>query len=208
MFTALIITLLVVAGAATAVGAGLALGRRQRALEGRPAPKALPGASMIERGLRELRVGDVVTYDGKDFLVEGVLGYDEDGHTWIGGKLTDGADARWMIIGIERLGQLQARMLTEDSQLELAGYPPETILAENKRYNLEKRGTATVRLSGEIGTLAGAKTTRPDTVERCRWWLYNGTDDDTLIVEQWGGEYRALRGKIAPADHLDLIPGS
>ena len=45
-------------------------------------------------------------------------------------------------------------------------------------------------------------------VERCRWWLYTAPGDDTLIVEQWGSDYRVLRGKKVGDGMMELIPGS
>ena len=45
-------------------------------------------------------------------------------------------------------------------------------------------------------------------VERCRWWLYSAPGEDTLIVEQWGADYRVLRGKKVSEATIDLMPGS
>jgi hypothetical protein len=74
---------------------------------------------------------------------------------------------------------------------------------------LDKRGAATCQLFGDVGGLGALKKGRPEGhVERCRWWLYNATGDDTLIVEQWGSDYRMLRGKKVGDGTVELIPGS
>jgi hypothetical protein len=83
VFTALLIAVLIIAGAATAVGGSLILAsQRRKALPG-GGPKELTAGSghdLVERGFSDLREGDIVVYSGQDFLVEGVIRYDEAGH--------------------------------------------------------------------------------------------------------------------------------
>ncbi len=165
---------------------------------------------LIERGIDDLRVGDVVQYDGRDFLVEGVVAYDEDGHRWTAARMVDASDVRWVVVGLGRAGtRASVRLVQVDPAIELSGYPPETIDAGGIRFALENRGTASARLAGELGDLPGKRAeTGLETIERCRWWRYEGPGSDTLVVEQWGGEYRALRGQRLPDGVLELIPGS
>lgn len=210
VFILLIIAVLLVAGGGAAMG-GMYLAEKRRRLGPGTSTRALPPGDkpLLERTLRDLRVGDVVTIDTKDFLVEGVMAYDEDGHRWSCGRLVDGADVQWLMIGIERVGSSPLRLLKHDTETEVSGYPPEALVVGTTRYQLDRRGTATVKLAGELGTLTGVKDKRPENhVERCRWWLYNTAGDDTLVLEQWGGEYRVLRGRKASPETIDLIPGS
>lgn len=210
MLFVLLILLLVVGGAVTAGGVMYLNEKRRRGLPSGD-NKLLPAGdgSLIERTVRDPRVGDVLTMDGKDFLVEGVVSYDEDGHRWKAARLVDASDVLWMVVGLERAGTSPVRLLRADDETEIAGYPPEALLIGTIRYALDKRGTATCKLAGDVGQLAGGKGTRPDNaVERCRWWLYNAAGDDTLVLEQWGSDFRLLRGhKISP-DTIDLIAGS
>lgn len=215
VFTILLILLLVIVAAGTGVAGVMWLGeKKRRELSGGGARKELPsrtasGDRLIERGLRELRTGDVLTYDNHDFLVEGVVAYDEDGHRWSGGRIVDGNDVRWLIVGLERMTAPIVRMLTADAETEITGYPPEVLVVGEVRYTLDKRGTATCRFSGDVGGLAGVKGQRPEgSVERCRWWMYGAAGDDTLIVEQWSGEYRVLRGKQVSSDVIEMIAAS
>jgi hypothetical protein len=203
---ALIVSVVGAAGAGT-----IAVVNGRRRLGGGAAPKALPDPSLqIERTLRELRVGDVCTIDGKDFIAEGVIAYDEDGHRWTGGRVVDGSDVRWIVVGLERSGSAAVRLTTEETGSEIAGYPPEALVLGETRYALDKRGTATCKLDGDCGTLAAQSGGKKlvGTVERCRWWLYNAPGDDTAVVEQWGSDFRILRGKKVGADTIDLMPGS
>jgi hypothetical protein len=204
----ILLVLLTLIGGAAAVG--LAANERRKALPG-GASRALPAAGdkLLERTVRDVRVDDVLTIDGKDFLVEGLINYDEDGHRWIGARVVDGNDVQWLVVGIERTGAGSLRLLVQDEATQIAGYPPEVLVIGEVRYALDKRGAATCALSGELGPLGALKKDRPDGhVERARWWLYSAPGDDTLLLEQWGADYRVLRGKKVGDGTIELIPGS
>jgi hypothetical protein len=205
----ILLVLLTVIGGAAAIG--IAVNERRKALPGGGAAAALPPGSdrLVERGVRDLRVDDVLTIDGRDFLVEGMINYDEDGHRWTGARVVDGSDIRWLIVGIERAGASSMRLLAQDESTQIAGYPPEVLVIGELRYSLDKRGAATCALHGDLGALGALKKDRPDGhVERARWWLYSAPGDDTLLLEQWGSDYRVLRGKKVGEGTIEVIPGS
>lgn len=210
MLTILIIVALLVAVGGAGAGAIAYRNEHKRRGLGGDRQRALPAAgdTLIERGLRDLRVGDVVTVDGKDLLCEGAISYDEDGHRWVAARLVDGQDVVWCVVGIERVGSQVVRMLRPDPT-DVAGYPPEVLVIGEVRFSLDKRGTATCKVHGDVGNLLGSKAARPEgSVERCRWWLYQSSGDDTAVVEQWGADYRVLRGKKVVDGTIELIPGS
>jgi hypothetical protein len=213
MFTALLIAILIVAGAATVVGGGLVWSaQRRRALERGATPARQIGsgdaARLLERGVRDMRPGDIVQHAGRDWVVEGVLHYDEDGHRWLAGRIVDIADTRWMVVGMDRAGSSAVRVMQPDTEIDVGGYPPETLESGGKRYPLERRGTATVKVTGDAGVVPGSKDLAPESVLRCRWWRYQAAGPDCILVEQWGGDFRVLRGAAVPEDDVDLMPGS
>ncbi len=206
----ILLVLLTVVGAAAAVG--VAANERRKQIGGGKSPKALPagkGETFLERTVRDLRVDDVLTMDGKDFLCEGLIAYDEDGHRWSSARVVDGSDVQWLLVGIERAGGGAMRLLVQDDAQSISGYPPEALVIGEVRYVLDKRGAATCQLHGDVGTLGDLKKNRPSGhVERCRWWLYGAPGEDTLMIEQWGADYRVLRGKKIGEGTMELIPGS
>lgn len=207
MFMGLFIALLVFMGLATAVASGVLAVQRRRELAGQ-ARAALPSGTsgdLLMRTIRDLRAGDVITYESRDYLVEGVVIYEEDGHRWNAGRLVDGDDVFWLVVGLERGGSTRVRMLAEDPTLDVSGYPPEILVAGELRYAQDRRGTATATVHGSTGL---AVSGQPGTAERCRWWLYEAPGDDMMVIEQWSDVYRVLRGKTISADLIELIPGS
>ena len=206
----ILLVLLVVVGGGAAIG--IAMKSNRQLPGGGGNQRALPSGrddKLVERTVRDLRVDDVLTIDGRDFLCEGLINYDEDGHRWIGGRVVDGTDVKWLVVGIERTSSNSSRLLAQDTSTPLTGYPPEALVIDDIRFVLDKRGAATCALFGDVGGLGALKQNRPEGhVERCRWWLYNAPGEDTLIVEQWGSDYRVLRGKRVGDGTVELIPGS
>jgi hypothetical protein len=207
----ILLVVLTIVGGVAAVGVA---SRERKSLGpgGRGDTKALPsgdGDKLLERTVRDLRAGDVITIDGNDFICEGVINYDEDGHRWSAGRVVDGPDVKWIMVGLERTGTSSARLLTQDESTPMTGYPPEALVFGDVRFTLDKRGTATCTLKGDVGPLGSLNKDRPEGhTERCRWWLYNAPGDDTVIVEQWGSDYRVLRGKKVSESMFELMPGS
>jgi hypothetical protein len=206
MFTALLVTALI-----TTVVGGVAFAaarHRGSSLEGGAEPRQLGDGTgnLLERTVRDLRVGDVIQHQGRDYLVEGTISYDEAGHRWVAGRLVDGDSELWLIVGMERAGT-DTVSVAAVSSLEISGYPPETLLEGADRYNLERRGTATAKATGETDVLAGKDLSR-DSVHRCRWWKYDGAGGKSLFVEQWGDSFRVLRGESISMSDLDMMPGS
>jgi len=207
----ILLVVLTVIGGVAAVG--VASRERKSLGSGGGGTKALPAGTaddkLLERTVRDLRVNDVLTIDGKDFICEGLISYDEDGHRWSAGRAADGTDVRWIVVGLERTGSSATRMLTLDESIPMTGYPPEALVLGETRYALDKRGAATCTLKGDVGPLGGLTKDRPEGhTERCRWWLYNAPGDDTVLVEQWGSDYRVLRGKKVTESTIELMPGS
>lgn len=207
MLTGLLIAILVLVAV---MGGRMVLTQWRRELPAGPEQPALPGAGgdkLLTRTVRDLRPGDVVTCEGRDFLVEGVVEYDEEGHRWNAGRLVDGADERWLVVGLERGGALTLRLLADAPDVDVTDRPPEALVSEGTRYGLDRRGTATAQVRGQSGLNLRAQA-GAGAVERIRWWLYDTPSADTMLVEQWGDTMRVLRGRKVSQALVELIPGS
>lgn len=211
VFTSLIIAALIIAGGITAIGGGLVIAaKRRNALPGR-SPKLLGdggAGGLIERGFAQLRVNDIVQYNTQDFLVEGVIHYDEAGHEWSMANIVDGSDKYWLLVGLDRSSGASKRLLQLSKEIDLNGYPPEQLVIGEDKYSFDKRGTATASLDGQTGTLSGGSEAGKASVHRCRWWSYQAAGEKTLLVEQWGDDYRVLVGRRVGDTDLEMMPGS
>ena len=204
----ILLVVLAVVGGVAAVGIAAGDKRKQLAAQRHEGPAG--GRQGIERSVRDLRVGDVLTIDGRDFLCEGTIAYDEDGHRWRAGRCVDGNDVRWLVVGIERTGTSatapdDAGRIDADHRLSARGDRDrrDPLRARQARHRDVRAARRRRRRS------ASSKKDRPEGhVERCRWWLYSAPGEDTLIVEQWGADYRLLRGKKIVEGTIDLIPAA
>ncbi len=202
VFTLLLLALVATAGMSTYV---VLAKKKQRAL-----PVASPSGSQrqLARTIRDVRVGDVIVHEQADYVVLGTVHYNEDGHRWTAARTTDGKQTTWLYIGIERNAQGMTRFLKEDSY-ETLGHPPDKILHNNHQLTMQKKGSATCTFDGEIVGLQGlGNTALPTSAARCRWWLYEAPGEITMILEQWGEDFRALYGNNLDFSSLDFLPGS
>src|SRR5262249_26748441 len=149
-------------------------------------PKALPrpdaSKALLERTLRDVRPNDIVQHGGRDYLVEGIVSYDEDGHTWRGARMLDSGHERWMLVGLGRGTGMTGRILETTKDVDMSGYPPDALDVGGTSYKLAGRGTATATFQGDV---TGLPHPAEGTAARCRWWKYSTAGDGTLVVEQW-----------------------
>ena len=120
-------------------------------------------------------------------------------------RMVDVDDSRWLLVGLERSGGHSKRLLEETKELDLNGYPSELLVVAGERYSFDKRGTATASLEGNTGTLSGRQD---HLAHRCRWWSYSAPGGKTLLVEQWGDDYRCLVGDVVKDTDVEFMPGS
>lgn len=194
--------------------AGTALVRWQRkgshALPGGGDQLALGDGSeqdFHERTIRELKVGDIVQYDAHDFLVEGVIEYNEAGHEWRAGRLVDGDLDLTLMVGLSRTRGDSVCVLKVDPASKIDSFPGEILLAGNKKYAFDKRGHATATMRGDLGSLHGQSALGNSASFRCRWWLFED-GNHVAVVEQWRDDFRVLTGEYIKSTQLDLMPGS
>jgi hypothetical protein len=195
-----VLTFLLVA-AAVAVFGGSTVAIYRAAARSAPPNRQLP--EHVERGIRELLPKDVVGYENRDYIVEGVIEYDEDSHRWSAARLVDESGERWILSGIEQAPGGPVRFLQPTTAVSVSGYPPEELELAGDKYRMNQRGNATVTAKGDVGVTGMGKT-----LLRIRYWRYSAPGDKLLLVEQWGSDFRVSTGTVIP-DHLfTMLPGS
>lgn len=162
-----------------------------------------------ERHLFNLRVGDIVQADGRDWMVEDRLLYEQsDGFQWLEYRLQDSAERRWLSVSEDDEVEVGWLVSTDPPRGDLAEQlqegVPEVLPWRGQEYQLQERGTA--RLRTEVRSLNRGNGA-------CSFADYQAPNGELLAVEWWGGrgaENIAIEisegRRIDPAS-LTLLPG-
>lgn len=156
----------------------------------------LPGPSRGGNNLMNLRLNDIISYFGTDYMIEGRLNYWEDGYTWITYMLVDGDDVKWL--AVEEDDRLEVSMWEEIKDLRLSAPLPEFIDYAGERYRMNERGTARVNQQGKTGSKTGLQM---------EYFQYESDEGDEISVEKWGGDIEVSRGKEINPVALEIFPG-
>jgi hypothetical protein len=144
----------------------------------------------------KLRPRDVISYEGRDYVVEGVLTYKLGVKAYPLARAVDGPDVLW----IEPLmGDLDDRLtiFKEVRDLSLVTPPPTTISYKGNSYVPRFSGAATVTVEGVVAD-------RP--AGSCDVWRYRAAGDLFLQIEKWSSKTVFLCGESVHRDMLDVLP--
>lgn len=163
------------------------------------------GSMPQQRTLFNLRVGDVVQRESRDWIVENTLVFDQKGFQWHEYYLRDGAEGVWLVV-------------VDDDRIELSWMhqvPPEEVsvvfplrdelVYQGVRYRLSEKGIANYRK-----TSRGSQQGGP-----CRFHDYVAQSDRVLSVEIYSaselladdGEIELCVGVRITPESLTLLPG-
>jgi hypothetical protein len=157
-------------------------------------PTALPQG----RTLFDLRTGDIVQADGRDWVVEDRLLYDEEGFQWLEYLLRDGSEGRWLCVCEDdwlEVSWLERGPAELARQLDRQPLPfPGTITWEGVTYQLREQGRAAV---------SSTSRTMNRRLSGCRFGDYEGPDGLVLSLERWDG---GSPGSRPPTPGSELEP--
>jgi Domain of unknown function (DUF4178) len=144
----------------------------------------------------KLRPRDVISYEGRDYVVEGVLTYKLGVKSYRLARAVDGADVLW----VEPLmDDLDDRLLVfrEVRDLSLATPPPTTVSYKGGSYVPRFSGAATVTIEG----VAADRTAGPVEI-----WRYRAAGDIFLQIEKWPSKTVAFAGESVHKDMVEILP--
>jgi hypothetical protein len=144
----------------------------------------------------KLRLRDIVSYQGKDYVVEGLLTYRLGGKVLRLARVVDGATVRWVEPLVDDSDD-RLLILDEVTGLDISTPPPSTISYQGKSYLPKLTGQATVEIGGKVpDRLAGA----------CEVWRYRAAGDVFLQIERWSDRTVTLAGESVHKDMVDVLP--
>lgn len=189
--------LLLLLAALVAVG-WVAVRRWRTGRGGGQPPPADPLRQDASAGMdpRRIGVGDVVHYDGRDFIVRGTLELEEGGFRWQEHLLDDVEVRRWL--SVEDDEELEICLWEKVSAPQLT--PGATRLDyQDDTYTLQERGRASYRASGTTGTGPAGEVDYVD----------YAAGDKRLAFERFGqGTWEVSVGQVVPPYLLDIYPRS
>ena len=156
----------------------------------------LSGGKRDEVTAQNLRLNDIISYFGQDFIIEGKIDYNEDGWTWNEFMLVDGDVVKWL--SVEMDDQLEVA-IWEEIDVAVGQNPPEFIEYAGQKYRQVENGSARATQTGQTGRRAG---------QNMRYYEYEGSGDEEISVEIWGGDVEVSHGKKINPFSLEIYPGS
>jgi hypothetical protein len=158
-------------------------------------------AANLERDKRAsaqgLRLGDVVNYEGSEFVVQGSIHYRQGGSTWDEHLLLDGTKKKWLSVEDDEGIEIAVWEKLVDPDIQ----PGEKrILYGGHNYTLEEQGQADYTAEGTTGTGTSGK--------------YHYADYESgelrLTFERYATEapWELSTGRVIPEAALDIYPAS
>ncbi len=145
----------------------------------------------------KIHVRDVVSFFGRDYLVEGVVGYHVNGKRFQLARAVDGDAVLW-VEPLRDDGDERLMVFKEIRDLEMAIPPPATILYNTATYLQRLTGKATVEVSGTLpDRSAGA----------VQLWRYHAAGDLALHIESGPSGLWTAAGESVHRGMIDILPG-
>jgi hypothetical protein len=145
----------------------------------------------------KLQVRDVVSYAGRDYVVEGVIGYQLGGKGFQLARAVDGDIVLWIEPPRDDADD-RMLVLREIRDLEMSVPPPESISYHDLTYVRRLTGRATVELAGQVPDRSGGSV---------QLWRYRAAGDLFLQIEEGGGRVFMLAGESVHRGMIDVLPG-
>lgn len=193
------VLLLIVVGAAL-VGAGVVVARSRR-VERKALPERSPADDQraLHGDVRRLAPGDVVNYEGTDFIVDRTMRFDEDGFTWDEHLLEDAVGGRKLWLSVEDDDGLEVAVYERVDGADLTPDAAEVTLG-GTTFRRDERGQASFR-TRRVGDAAGES----GTVEYADY----AAGDELLAFERYGtGSWEVSRGRRISEHVLDVYARS
>ena len=161
----------------------------------------LKGKVATERTLFTLQIGDVVQYQGRDWIVETIYRYQQDQFEWIEYLLRDNYDVAWLVVVEDDWLEVSWLTPVDEEQLHIKLPPPRYINHEGTYYSLRERGEARYSTEGRANNQAGS----------CLFYDYEAKDGLVLSLEVYDskneGGLDINAGEKIDSRDLSLLPG-
>ncbi len=146
-----------------------------------------------------IHIRDVLSFSGRDYLVEGTIGYLLTGKRSVMARAVDGATTVWVEFPNDEVGPPAERLLVlhEVHDLDLAMPPPESIDYHQLSYLQRLAARAVVEIDGLV----------PDhSAGALQVWRYRAAGDRYLQIEEGNGRLFMMAGESTPRGMITHLP--
>jgi len=150
-----------------------------------------------KRDALSIKVGDIITYELRDFEVVGKINYVAGHYEWFDYQLLEGNDTIWL--SAEMDDELELGMYKK-IQLDVSKPYPEKITHEGRTYYLQEQGKAKVLGEGRSANLQGEETHYADYTD--------SSGEYSLGLDSWGTEIEASVGHSIEEYEIKILAGS
>jgi uncharacterized protein DUF4178 len=145
----------------------------------------------------KIQVHDAVSYAGRDYVVEGVVGYESGGESWQLARAVDGEAVLWIEPPHAELAE-RLLVLREIRDLDMAVPPPAAIAYHDLTYVQRLATRVTVGVDGRVPERASGSV---------MLWRYRAAGDLYLQLEEGGGRVAMLAGESVHHGMIEVLPG-
>ena len=147
--------------------------------------------------MSKIHVRDVVSFFGRDYLVEGVIGYNVNAKRFQLARAVDGDAVLW-VEPLRDDGDDRLMVFKEVRDLEMAIPPPATILYNGATYLQRLTGKSTLEVAGSIPERSAGTV---------QLWRYHAAGDLALHIESSGAGTWTAAGESVHRGMIDILPG-
>jgi hypothetical protein len=145
----------------------------------------------------KIHVRDVVSFFGRDYLVEGVISYQVNGKRFQLARAVDGEAVLW-VEPLRDDGDDRLMVFKEVRDLEMAIPPPASIFYNNATYLQRLTGKATIEVAGTLPERSAGTA---------QLWRYHAAGDLALHIESGASGVWMAAGESVHRGMIDILPG-
>jgi hypothetical protein len=145
----------------------------------------------------KIHVKDVVSFFGRDYLVEGVVNYQVNGKKFQLARAVDGDAVLW-VEPLRDDADDRLMVFKEVRDLEMAIPPPDSIFYRQATYLQRLTGKATVEIAGGVPEHSAGTA---------QVWRYHAAGDMALHIESSSAGTWTAAGESVHRGMVDILPG-
>jgi hypothetical protein len=147
-----------------------------------------------------IQIRDVLSFSGRDYVVEGTATYRFAGHVQVFARAADGDVVAWFESPLDGESATAERLLVlhEVRDLDLTCPPPSSVVYHRLSYVERLNARAVIETAGAIPERSDGPV---------QLWRYRAAGDLTLQIEEGGGRVFMMAGESVHRGMIEHLPG-